>query len=234
MKQYIKINNLKDGYIYKINARNAEIGVWIEQEKAFMVSRWKFKSNYLFLEYHWDIEVVDEFSSGTVKPIEIVEKFKFKNKVNIREYTEDESNEILAYLDELDSSRDNFERLSYEEIHLNKKSIGVFWIYEKQVFAEFQPIKDIQIINGYKDSDLAHYKVWDKIQNQHPKFYLYEYEEIPRGRVVLDIENDKFIIYCNKPILADETSKELILTKFKLDKSKSLFKIDEHYKLKIF
>jgi hypothetical protein len=109
--------------------------------------------------------------------------------------------------------------------------IGVFWIYDNQIFCETQNIKDIKPINGFIDSDLAHYQVWDSVKNQHPKFYLYEYEDIPRGRVVYYIEENQFIIYCNENILKQDISKKLILDKFQLLSKNFIFKKDEHYKL---
>ncbi len=235
MNRYLKVNELENGYIYKIEARNASIGVWLELKKAFIISRWKFKSNYLTHEYHWDIDD----TLGTAKPMEILEKFPFE----LKDYSiEDRQNsKILKYLDSFDDTRDeSIERLGWNDIQqkrLDKKKIGIFWIYEKQVFLEFQILGDIKAINGFKDSDLSYYQVWDKVKNQHPKFYLYEYEDIPRGRVVYDIENHIFRIYCNENILQDETSKKLILEKFKLmklfevSKESIEFKKDEHYKI---
>ena len=110
-------------------------------------------------------------------------------------------------------------------------NIGVFWIFEKRVFFETQKLEDIKSINGFKDSDLYHYQVWNKVKNQHSKFYLYEYENIPRGRVVYDIKENLFIIYCNENILQKEISKKLILEKFQLLNENSIFKEDEHYRI---
>jgi len=111
------------------------------------------------------------------------------------------------------------------------KNIGIFWIFENKIFSETQKINDIKTINGFKDSDLSHYQVWNKIRNQHPKFYLYEYEDIPRGRVVYNVSKNKFVIYCNENILQDEILKRLILEKFQLLNEKSVFQEDEHYKI---
>lgn len=116
MSKYLKVNELKNGYIYKIEARNASIGAWLESKKAFIISRWKFKSNYLFLEYHWDIDDI----LGTAKPIEILEKFQFE----LKDYSIEDrkNNEVLTYLDSLDETRnENIKRLSYGESILNRK-----------------------------------------------------------------------------------------------------------------
>ena len=62
---YIPIDKCKDGYLYIIKARNADLGVYVKKEKGFHISRFKFKCNYIFMEYHWDTG--EPF--GTVKPI---------------------------------------------------------------------------------------------------------------------------------------------------------------------
>ena len=99
MNDYLKIEALKNHYVYEIKARNAKYGIWIEDKKAFLISRWKFKRNYLFLEYHWDIG--EQF--GTVKPKKLIEKTKFEVK-EIDEFSENETKKMLSYLDSFDEN----------------------------------------------------------------------------------------------------------------------------------
>lgn len=66
---YISIENCKNGYLYKIFARNSWLGIWWAKKKGFIILREKMGSTYLFTEYHWDTG--EPF--GTVKPIELVE-----------------------------------------------------------------------------------------------------------------------------------------------------------------
>ena len=82
------------------------------------------------------------------------------------------------------------------------------------------------------DSDLSHYKVWDEIKSKNKDFYLYEYEEIPRGRAVYDTINQNFIIYCNKDILLNLQDKKQILEAFEIKDKNYSFKEDEHYIIK--
>jgi hypothetical protein len=74
VEEYIKIPDLKDGYLYKIIARNASYGIWMPDEKSFLISRWKFNENFLFEENHYDCE-----DFATAQPIEEVEKSPFEN-----------------------------------------------------------------------------------------------------------------------------------------------------------
>lgn len=69
-RPYIKIEDMKHGYLYRIHARNARYGIWNEEHKSFIISRVKFVDNYLFEEYHWDTGA----PYGTARPLEELEK----------------------------------------------------------------------------------------------------------------------------------------------------------------
>tara|TARA_B100000315_G_C14547985_1_gene574240 strand:- start:1294 stop:1803 length:510 start_codon:yes stop_codon:yes gene_type:complete len=72
-KKYLKIRKLNDGFLYKIFARNAYLGIWIKDNKSFVISRHKWGRNYLFEEYHWDTG--EPF--GSVKPFYKIGKCPF-------------------------------------------------------------------------------------------------------------------------------------------------------------
>ena len=104
---YIRMKDLKDGYSYKIYARNAYVGVWKEADKGFIISRYKTTLEpSIFIEYHWDI---DEFY-GTVKPIELIEKCPFDfNDKEILDYLDslEEKNPIIDGLNTLQKRKEN-------------------------------------------------------------------------------------------------------------------------------
>jgi hypothetical protein len=70
---YLKVEELKDGYLYHILARNADYGIWQKDKGTFLISRFKFGDNYLFEEAHYDLS--DDF--GTVRPLMEIEKIPF-------------------------------------------------------------------------------------------------------------------------------------------------------------
>lgn len=74
---YLKVNELRDGYLYRIAARNASCGIWTKRHGGFVISRNKFGSNYLFIEYHWDVCKWH----GTVKPFNLLEKAPFNEGI---------------------------------------------------------------------------------------------------------------------------------------------------------
>ena len=115
IQEYIKMKDLKDAYVYEIKAPQANYCVWVENKKAFMISRWKFSSNYLFLELHWD----EDAQHGTAKPIKIVDKFNFELRA-IDKYNENETKEILSHLDSLDKSLKGVVHKGFDEIQQDK------------------------------------------------------------------------------------------------------------------
>jgi hypothetical protein len=72
-KDYMKVNHLKDGWLYRIRARNARFGIWREKTGEFLISRFKFYDNYIFPEIHADLS---EWH-GTAFPLEEIEKSPF-------------------------------------------------------------------------------------------------------------------------------------------------------------
>jgi len=117
--EYLKMGQLKTGYLYKIIARNANCGIWLPQRQGFITSRIKAGTNFLFEEYHWDCK-----AWATAKPLEEIEKSPFNaEEINI-EYSEKndrkvfgypKSKEILEYLNKFEPREHFFQLLSKEE-----------------------------------------------------------------------------------------------------------------------
>lgn len=110
--------------------------------------------------------------------------------------------------------------------------IGIFWLYNNNIYLKSINIDSLKAIENFIDSNFAHYQVWDEISSQHKDFYLYEYEDIPRGRVVYDIANMQYIVYANNKTISSHESKTLIINAFILQRDKVVFLYDEHYEIK--
>lgn len=94
---YIPIKECKDGHLYRIAARNSNFGIFRKEFGDFEISRWKFNSNYIFEEIHWDLGP----PYGTVKPLEHIEKAP--------EFDSDE--EKLKYLNQhIEEHREQFKK----------------------------------------------------------------------------------------------------------------------------
>jgi len=104
-------------------------------------------------------------------------------------------------------------------------TIGIFWIIDDKLLAKKVELLEIEIVNGFKDSGLSHFFEWEKMG-----FDIDEYDKFPRGRIVYDVYNDKFLIYAAKEIIMNQKYKDLILTYFQISENYE-FIYDEHYLL---
>jgi hypothetical protein len=111
-QDYLKINQLKNGFSYKIWARHAYVGVWEESRFGFVIGRFKASSvQQLSFEYHWDFD--EQF--GTVKPIEEIEECPIKNF-----NTDVEDEDLMQYLCALEKENPLVE--GYDTFEFRKQS----------------------------------------------------------------------------------------------------------------
>jgi hypothetical protein len=105
MSNYLPMGEMKDGYLYKVNCRNASFGIWRASENSFVIRRMKFYAIYKFEEYHYDTGP----PFGTAKPLKELELSPFEDKdykhvvveQDGKEYlTLPKEEEILNYLNE--------------------------------------------------------------------------------------------------------------------------------------
>lgn len=66
---YIRLDQCKNGYLYNIDSRNLELGVY-DGNQGFIGIRTKFGNRYLSTEYHYD----QGAPHGTVFPLEELER----------------------------------------------------------------------------------------------------------------------------------------------------------------
>jgi len=116
---------------------------------------------------------------------------------------------------------------------MNNSMIGIFWIYKQNIYLKTIDIDSVEANNDFIDSDFAHYQIWDEISSQNKDFYLYEYEDIPRGRVIYDVKNANYIIYSSNDIINSDESKKIIVKAFDLNENSVIFKYDAHYEIKV-
>ena len=108
LKNIIEFNNCKNGYLYRIEARNAHLGIFNKEKDGFIILRTKFSSRYLFVELHWDRD--DHF--GTAQPIEELELFKDIpsnfNEFITKSSTEEDRKLYKEMFDYLDKANERF------------------------------------------------------------------------------------------------------------------------------
>lgn len=109
--------------------------------------------------------------------------------------------------------------------------IGIFWVYQGIVLA-----RPIEIIEGetqgdFIDSSDSHLHVWgdpDGFSRDYPELAEMPYEAIPRGRVLYEEIEDRFVIYLDEYLMNNED--EVALKEaFELTEKDCVFRSDPHY-----
>ena len=110
-------------------------------------------------------------------------------------------------------------------------NIGIFWFYKNKVIgiSHSYSLKDADSL-GLIDSDFTHVEYWEEIKRIIPELKDKEYEELPRGRVIFNVNRGKTIIYLDKTLLIRNKVNQ-ILEFFSLDFENTILKKDPHYKV---
>ena len=112
---------------------------------------------------------------------------------------------------------------------MNDAKIGIFWYYKQCLIISSLPVKEVESIGGFSDLEESHYNFWTSVQNNYPELRMFEYEEIPRGRVLRKNEGSVYFIYSSTSLANDKTFQSKIIDSFSLQKKQIRFVVDEHY-----
>ena len=83
---------------------------------------------------------------------------------------------------------------------------------------------------GLIDSPYTHIEYWITLQEKYSELQNYEYEQIPRGRVIFDTNKEKSIIYLDKTLLYKSKINK-VYDFFNLNPEQSVLKKDSHYQI---
>ncbi len=107
--------------------------------------------------------------------------------------------------------------------------VGIFWFFKGSVILDSIPHtlgEDYgDFINGRSD----HCTFWPSIQQLLSEAAKYEYDQVPRGRVVYNKKDDRFLVYGSEKFVQNKQQKDMVLLKFNLPPGKTIFRADEHY-----
>lgn len=110
--------------------------------------------------------------------------------------------------------------------------IGIFWFYKDTVFGELSSIENgFQGVPGLIDAHATHVKSWEENQSFSrifPELIHYDYENIPRGRVLYQTRKGKFLVYLDRCLMTADR-KVLIAEFFGFTVAQADWKTDLHY-----
>lgn len=79
---YLKMPDLVERALYRLDCRNLSVGVWDAKSRGFIGIRTKFGSRFLFIEYHWDTGE----PYGTVCPVARIGLELLPSGIPLKEY----------------------------------------------------------------------------------------------------------------------------------------------------
>jgi len=110
--------------------------------------------------------------------------------------------------------------------------IGVFWFFDGQVFGETTEFTEAQqSVLGLLDSEATHAAVWEKhshFKSAKPILAHFEYQDIPRGRVLYQLSKRRFLVYLDKTLM-NKKAKSAIAGYFGFTPQLADWKSDLHY-----
>jgi len=115
----------------------------------------------------------------------------------------------------------------------NEPRVGIFWSYQNKIFYhESSPVSEgVQTIISV-DYEVGHYAAWFLMEKRGileslPQTLRYEYDSIPRGRVVFLYKKNCFVLYHGDDFTEEE--KQTIMEAFCLPDDQTIDDIDMHY-----
>lgn len=110
--------------------------------------------------------------------------------------------------------------------------IGIFWVLPEKnnkVVGEKIPLRDASPApSQFKDIERSHDEVWDANKRKWG-YDEEEYFEIPRGRLLFDAKQRKFILISSTKIIKDPEMVNKILSFFSISQYEPILKADVHY-----
>ncbi len=107
--------------------------------------------------------------------------------------------------------------------------VGIFWLYNFGLIAHGTPLPEAERYGDCLTSPLSHIDYWAELQHNGKVSCDMEYEEPPRGRVVLDVSKQQFVVYADRCILIRQDIVRQILVQLALPLN-STTATDAHYR----
>ncbi len=101
-------------------------------------------------------------------------------------------------------------------------SVGPFFYIDKEIYVCKESLASFNGDLRFFDSSTSHMEFFDTLAIDA------DYGNFPRGRVIFDNYHKMFIVYMDK-VLMNDAIKSLIISSFRLDKRRTVFRRDSHY-----
>lgn len=107
--------------------------------------------------------------------------------------------------------------------------VGIFWFFKGEILQDSIPFTHGEEYGDFVNGKSDHCSFWRNIQRIDPAAAMYEYDQVPRGRVVYSKRDDKFIVYGSEQFVRNDIQRHIVVASFNLPLEKTVFRADEHY-----
>jgi len=109
--------------------------------------------------------------------------------------------------------------------------VGIFWYFQGQIIQSSLPYTEgVDIGDGYINGPADHYLYWEQAKKWNSAIRDYEYDEVPRGRVIYNSNQRKFIVRISRALNSSNIL-SMILREFSLRSANTKVVLDDHYEL---
>lgn len=112
--------------------------------------------------------------------------------------------------------------------------IGVFWVYQHQVFGKTLSIEQgVESVSGLVDTDDNHVDIWEQLLatgGLPTGLAEFEYQDVPRGRAIFSQKQQKLMVYLDKVLMNKELKQE-IASFFDVLAHDVIWRRDSHYSI---
>jgi len=107
--------------------------------------------------------------------------------------------------------------------------VGIFWLVDGKLLIDSTPISEAEAYGDHLTHPRGHPEVWEQYQRARAVPADMEYEECPRGRVMLATKTRRFTLLADRCILKRKDLVEKIKSDMRLPKN-TLLDTDSHYR----
>ena len=107
--------------------------------------------------------------------------------------------------------------------------VGIFWIFGGEVILDTTPVSEAEPYGEARGHPLGHLEHWTELQRTGAVFREFEYDDLPRGRVVYFPMRREFVLYADPCILQRKNFVRRIMAQMNLPHNRTRISSDEHY-----
>lgn len=111
--------------------------------------------------------------------------------------------------------------------------VGIFWLADGKLIFDATPVSSAEVYGDCLGHAKSHLEYWTGLQRAGIIPADFEYEDLPRGRIVFNMRSRQYIVYADKCILEKLNIVRKILHDFGLHEDGTVLSSDEHYRCRV-